>query len=455
VQGRQEYQPELFATVDIESMIPKNHLLRRVDRILDLSFVRDLTKDFYSSDQGRPSIDPELFIRMLLVSYFYAIDSDRRLCEEIQFNLAYRWFCRLSLNDQVPDHSSMTRIRDRLGEKTFKNIFEKILKLCEQKGLVKSGQILVDASLVRADAALDSLKRVDGTDEGPWHTKGRKYSNQTHKSSSDPEATLTNKTGVHKALYFKAHMSADSRSRVIVDCHVTTGAVHDTVVFKDTVERLIKKMKIKEVTADRGYGSSDNLIFLNKKGIKHYIPLWQQRVGKQEDGFKYNPQKDRFRCPEGHYLYRLNNQDDLKMYTVSRKICVQCPRFSRCVSPADQRNGRGKRLRRHVNQKLFNQVLWREKTQLFKRKLHERMWKLEGLFAEGKTFHTLNRARYRGISKLQIQIYMIASVQNLKRLVYISETLIALLRSWRSQLKKVDPKIRLANKNWATVSTAA
>lgn len=229
MQGRQEYQPELFATIDIESMIPKNHLLRKIDRLLDLSFVREMTKDFYCENNGRPSVDPELFIRMLLIYYFYGIDSDRRLCEELQFNLAYRWYCRLSLADKVPDHSSFTRIRDRLGEESFKKLFLKIVEMCKEKGLVKSESVMVDASLVKADASLDSLKKKGGKhnedDDKPSYVKGKKYSNQTHRSISDPDATLANKAGVHKALYHKVHQVSDTESRVILDTHVTSGAV--------------------------------------------------------------------------------------------------------------------------------------------------------------------------------------------------------------------------------------
>ena len=124
MQGRQEYQPKLFSIVDFEQLIPKHHFLRKVDKVLDLSFVRKLTKDHYCMDNGRPSIDPELFFRLVLIGYFYGISSDRQLCEEAQYNLAYRWFCRLSLEDAIPNHSSMTRIRDRLGEEIFKRVFE-------------------------------------------------------------------------------------------------------------------------------------------------------------------------------------------------------------------------------------------------------------------------------------------------------------------------------------------
>lgn len=165
MQGRQEYQPKLFTTFNIEALIPKGHLLRKIDGVLELSFVRELTKDFYCPNNGRPSIDPELFLRMMLIGYLYGIESDRRLCEEVGFNLAYRWFCRLELENRVPDHSSLTRIRDRLGEKTFKKIFRRVLRTCVEKGLVRGESIMLDGSLVRADASLDSLVRKDASSD--------------------------------------------------------------------------------------------------------------------------------------------------------------------------------------------------------------------------------------------------------------------------------------------------
>lgn len=427
MQGRQEYQPELFATIDLEAMIPKNHLLRKLDRLLDLSFIREHTKAFYCENNGRPSVDPELFARMVLISYFYGIDSDRRLCEEIQFNLAYRWYCKLSLTQKVPDHSSMTRIRDRLGEATFGKIFEHVVELCRKNGLVKSNQVMTDASLVKADAALDSLEKIGATDEEirsrPAFNKGERYSNQTHVSSSDPDATLANKTGVHKALYYKVHSSADLKSRVILDCRVTTGSTHDTVVFKDQVEAVLKKdPQVNEWVADRGYGSRENLEFLESKNIRHYVPLWRPQVGAQEEGFVYDNETDRFRCPQGHYLNAGKTVDEIKRYSLSLKICKQCPLYETCVTAAEKRNGRGKQLRRNIHQPFFDKVRKRERTDLFRSKLRERMWSMEGLFAEGKNFHGLHRARYRRLSKMQIQVYMISTVQNLKRLAVASLT---------------------------------
>ena len=152
MQGSHNFQPELFVQIDYQALIPDNHLLRRIDKVLDLSFVKQLTKKFYSETQGRPSIDPEVFFRMCILGHIYGIKSDRQLCEEVTMNIAYRWFVRLSMSDTVLDHSSLTRIRDRLGVGSFEAIFEQIVEQCRDAGLVPGERIITDASLVEANA---------------------------------------------------------------------------------------------------------------------------------------------------------------------------------------------------------------------------------------------------------------------------------------------------------------
>ena len=146
MQGTHAFQADAKSEIDLESFVAADHILRKVDRVLDLAFVRKLTAPCYSQ-LGAPSIDPEVFFRMLLVAYHYGITSDRRLCEEVRYNLAYRWFCRLSLKDSVPDHSSIGRIRDRYGEAIFEAVFRQIVLLCKQKGLVgQECQVMTDAT---------------------------------------------------------------------------------------------------------------------------------------------------------------------------------------------------------------------------------------------------------------------------------------------------------------------
>ena len=167
MQGHHEFQPELFSSIDFEQLIPKSHLLRRIDKVLDLTFLPEMTASLYSKSMGRPSIDPEVFVRIVLLGYLYNVDSDRQLCEEVGYNLAYRWFCRLNLHDSVPDHSSLTKIRDRLGEQTYEAIFNRVVDQCCDRGLVKLEHVMVDGSFIKANASIYKmeLRETDKIDD--------------------------------------------------------------------------------------------------------------------------------------------------------------------------------------------------------------------------------------------------------------------------------------------------
>ena len=431
MQGRQEYQPELFSIVDIEKLIPKNHLLRKIDRAVDFSFIREMTAPLYCQDNGRPSVDPETFFRIQLLIYFYNIESDRKACEEISYNLAYRWFCRLSLKDEVPDHSSCTKIMNRLGEETFKKIFEHIVKLCMEKGLAKGEKIMADGSLIKADAALNSLvEKKDGdteediqAKEPPKYIIGNKYSNDTHVSKTDPDCRLAGKIGEPKQLRYKAHNIADRESRVIFDTHVTDGSVPEGTIFLkrlDEVERIFG-INVLEAVADRGYGYGENLEVLESRKINSYIPNFHEDVGDNYDRnlFKYDEKNDKFICSMGHELLPANIPSyleyNMQMYRLLGGHCTGCPMQVKCFK--GQKVTRGKRIARNIYWRVQAKTKEREKTEEFRKIRGERQWKMEGIFAEAKNYHGLERARYRRRHKMQIQAYMIASVQNLKRLM--------------------------------------
>lgn len=165
MQGKQRYHQALFVSIDLDQFVPKDNRLRKIDQILDLSFVRALTKDRYCEKDGRPSVDPVVFFKMQVIKYLFGICSDRQLCADIHVNLAYRWFLRYSIEDKVPDHSALTRIRDRLGEEIFKEAFEKIVEQCMIAGLVKGKQMLTDATLIEADASLKSVVKKEDIDK--------------------------------------------------------------------------------------------------------------------------------------------------------------------------------------------------------------------------------------------------------------------------------------------------
>lgn len=437
MQGRQAFDPKAKVAIDLDSFVADDHLLRRVDRVLGLSFVRELTAACYADGRGRPSIDPEVYFRMLLVAYLYGITSDRRLCEEVRYNLAYRWFCRLPLEDEVPDHSSLSRIQGRYGELIFLSVFRQIVALCQQKGLVKQQcRVMTDATLIAADASLNSLIHNDPEQAqkeavSQQRRRGlidpsasRRVTNKTHRSRTDPDATLAEKRGAAQQLKYKVHQSIDADSRVILDTEVTTGARHDNQPYLDQLQRIRDQYKItiREAIADRGYGSAAIIRALQTQGVETYLPLWSGRAGNSKyltSGLIYEAEHDRIRCPQGKYLTpNPAIYDNHKRYASSPEDCRVCPQAATC--PAKTRRKSHQRfVLRSLDQDLFEQVQSKMEEPSFAAKLSERMWKIEGLFAEAKRNHCLSRAKYRGRAKVQIQAYMCAIAQNLKRLLFL------------------------------------
>jgi transposase len=432
MQGLHVFDPRAVVAVDLESLVHQDHLLRKVNRILETSFIRNLTASCYASALGRPSIDPEVFFRMLLVAYLYDIESDRQLCEDVHHNFAYRWFCRLSLNDKVPDHSSFSRIRDRYGEDIFEALFRRIVAICQTRGLVGSQcRVMTDATLIAADAALNSLVLNEPSPVGheiPESAKPldsripRKLSNHTHHSCTDPDASLAEKKGSPRQLKYKVHQSIDADSRVILDTHVTTGARHDNQPYLAQLQRIEQRchVTILEASADRGYGSAQIIRTLQEQGKRTFIPLWSGRAGNSKylkGDFVYQKEQDRFQCPAGKYLTPTPAiVENHKRYVASSADCRACAQASTC--PARRSGSSAKRfVLRSLDQDLFEEVQARMRDPTFRTKRCERMWKMEGLFAEAKQNHGLSRARYRGRAKVQIQAYLSAAVQNLKRLV--------------------------------------
>ena len=436
MQGQQDSQRVLFDTVDLESLIPEDHLLRRIDARIDFDFIYDVTEDLYCADNGRNSIDPVLFFRMQLISYLYGMKSDRELCREVHLNLAYRWFCRLSLHDAVPEHSSMTRIRDRFGEATYIEIFEQLIARWQEQGHIRGRRIVVDASLVEADAAIDSMVERDDADpdaralkhyENRYHDfkagkRRRKLANQTHVSASDPDATLVSRPGAHKKLCYKAHFSADAESRMITDAFATTGARHECPILPERIayQRNNLGLTIKEVIADRGYGRGPTYAQLREQKIRHYIPMHDANTGRGKltpSDFKYERRRDRYRCPAGHYLYPYENTErgSVRRYRITGGNCRRCPMSSSCLP--DSQKFRARFVYRGVHQDEVEAVRRRQSTATFRQRLVERKWKIEGLFGEGKQNHGLRRARHRGLPKVQIQFLMIAIALNCKRIV--------------------------------------
>lgn len=249
----------------------------------------------------------------------------------------------------------------------------------------------------------------------------RKISNHTHTSRTDPEASLAHKKGAPQKLKYKIHNCIDADSRIIIDTHVTSGKVHDSQVCLERLSFLKEERKypLSQVIADRAYGSLDILLSLKEKRITTYIPLFSSRSGSQNErweNFTYYKQGDYFICPEGAILAGTDKHyNNLKAYFSKASDCQRCPQESSCQ--ATKRSSHSRYIRRNIHQEFLEEVM-KEMTQpIFAEKMRERRWKIEGLFAEAKNNHGLARAKYRGRGKVQIQAFMTAAIQNLKRVM--------------------------------------
>lgn len=457
MQGKHHYEQELFHYLDIESFIPQNHLLRKIDKLIDLSFVDELTEPFYCKNNERPSIDPKLFFRLILVGYLYNIESDRQLCDEVQYNLAYRWFCNLNLEDKVPDHSSLTRIRDRLGLEVFNQFFIKITEFCKQIGLVKGERIMTDGTLFEANASINSLVLKNSNDipnketsnEAVSSNTKRTISNNTHISKTDPDATFAFKSGTARNLKYKAHITIDADTRVVLDAKVTTGATQESQIYLGRINVIEDTLglKIKRAIADRAYGTGKIFQSLIDKHITPNIALLNDKSGKActPEGFIYDKNNNCYRCPADKLLYpypTINNET--YHYHSKPADCKACIIKNSCTASLTN-NGRVRRITRHIHNELFNKVREWMTQEIFQNNLLERRWKMEGLISEAKNLHCLSRAKYRGLKKTQIQAYMVASALNLKRLVAFLIPLIIIVNLFPHFLRNIKRFILLVH----------
>ena len=262
--------------------------MRRVAKVVDLSFIYELTQDLYCEDNGRPSVDLVLFFRLQRMGYLFGITSERRLCEEVQLNLAYRWFWQGQCPKDIPAHSSFTRIRARFGEERDQASFARLLPQLRAHGIVRGRRVMVDATRVEANASINSLEERAKSDpparalkkyEQRYHdfkegTKKRQVSNPTHVSSSDPAATLVSRPGTYRKLSYKAHDTIDAERRVMLDCHLTTGAQHECTVMPKRLTPLLEEghWPIKEVSADKAYGRGPTYHVLRPHTSRAYLP---------------------------------------------------------------------------------------------------------------------------------------------------------------------------------------
>jgi len=397
---------------------------------VDLSFVRERLRSSYSAT-GRPSIDPEVLLRLLLVGYLYGMTSERRLLEEVKMHLAYRWFTRLNFGEEIPDHSTFSKNRHGRFRQSgvFREVFEEIVRRCLEAGLVAGKNLAVDGTLVAADASRQSrVRREQLKEAAPISQTVREFlaeleelnpvSDAEMVSTTDPDAILATKGGGTAVMAYYDNYLIDTSSRVILGVEATPALFHQETVAARRMVEGVKRLGLQpeSLGADKAYGSGEFLAWLLTQGVQPHIPVIDRRH--QTDGhftreqFRFEPAENVYYCPEGKPL-RLRGvlrTSQGYAYQARPTDCRKCPQKKLCTSAPSR--------------KLF--VHWHEPARQAVRALvgtpayeHSRRarYKIEALFAELKQRMRLGRVRLRRLWNVGEQFLLAATAQNLKRLV--------------------------------------
>lgn len=397
--GKVDAQESMVQMVSLEQLVPQKHFLRDLDAVLDLGFVPGLLQKAYPSGRGAPGVDPVLAVRLILLSFLYDL-SDVRLCEEVHFHAGYRWFCRLDFHRSVPDRTTLVKFRKRCREHgLWEELFHRIVAQCRNVGLLSGRHLMADSTQVQANASIKSLREIetglteaadrlcrddeptakpDSKNDDHQHTNfhGKRLSNKTHRSATDPDAQFYRKgKGKEAKLSFKVHTLADTKSRVIVATSATRvsgEAARDGSQAETLLDKFHQRHGVvpKTLCADTAYGTAETITGLVARGIAPHIPLlaakppaiptWRRRTRNLE-----HLRKRRGKVAQAKALNTAAELTSTRGYRISRKL-------------------------RH---------------------------RIEHLFGEAKQSHGLSRARYVGLAKMNEQATLTAIAQNLKRLV--------------------------------------
>jgi transposase len=438
-------QNRLFYSFNLDDHVPANHLLRGINEFFDLTDLRAYLAPFYSHT-GRPSIDPELMIRILIIGYCFGIRSERRLCEEVHLNLAYRWFCRLGIEDSVPEHSTFSKNRHgRFRESdAFRHVFETVLQRCMNEGLVGGEGFAIDASVVKADAARAGGipgAAIDNRALGPVQAsravheylegieaEGRPETMRKNISITDPAAEWTCAPGGPAFFAYSTNYLVDVRAGVIVDVEATSAhRIKEVDATRTMIDRVERRFAIKpsRLIGDMAYGTADLLAWMiNDKAIEPHVPVWGTTKRAEEvlpnSDFTWHPKADEYRCPEGHAL-RSNwrpfknartyiTKADTIIYRSSQLDCATCPIKARCCP-----NTLIRKITRSVHEPARDVARAVAKTPLYKQSRKDRK-KVEMLFAHLKRIMKLDRLRLRGLSGAHDEFLLAATAQNLRRM---------------------------------------
>jgi len=440
MQGKKQYQEKLFLSFQLSDHVPEDNFYRRLKQQIDFNFLYARTAAYYGTE-GQKSVDPVVFMKLMLVGYLENINSDRRIISIAKMRLDILYFLGYNLDEELPWHSTLSRTRQLYGQEVFKEVFLSVLKQCIDKGMVAGRRQAVDSVLVKANASLDSMiEREIVEDAADFATEldenanaekkvpvidfpaKKNPQNQTHYSPSDPDAKMAVKPGKATALNYVGQVSVDTASHVITHIEAFTADKRDCQCLPQVIEGLVDNlaqsdMKVEEVIADTGYSSGEALRALEKNGITGYIPNRTQFVS-ERPGFIYNNEGDYYTCPNSERLtYRATYQTlpgvYNKEYRVSKKRCNICPLKSQC--PVLKKHGAV--INETVDKEYYQRMHERMQTKRAGRLMKKRQSTVEPVIGTLVNYLGMKKVHTKGLESANKCMMLSATAYNMKKLL--------------------------------------
>ena len=456
--------------VTLESLVPSDHLLRRIDAFIDFEFIRDRVKHLYCIDNGRPATDPVVLFKLLFIGYLYGIRSERQLVKEVQVNVAYRWFLGFSLTDKIPDASTISQNRRRrfVGTPIYQEIFDTIVEQAQEAGLVAGRVLYTDSTHLKAsankhkfdveevevaprtyleelDAAVDEDREAHG--KPPLKPKDQAAETKATKvSRTDKDAGYMVREGKPKGFFYLDHRTVDGAHGIITDTYATPGNVHDTRPYLERLDRQRRRFgfDVDAVGLDAGYHSAAICQGLEERDIYGVIgyrrPTHKKGYFYKRD-YIYDAEADVYICPaEQRITYSTTNRKGYREYKSDPRRCEDCRLLMQCTRSANHQ----KVLTRHVWEDARQRIDAHRKTPAGQKIYARRKETVERSFADGKQLHGHRYARLRGLAKVQEQCLLSAACQNMKKIALhqARKALSSVLRWFRTVHRRNKPSYR-------------
>lgn len=427
---------KLIYNFRLDKKIPQDHILRKLNKLLNLDFLYETLKDRYGY-KGNISVPPPTLMKMMLLLILFNVRSERELMATIPLRLDWIWFLGYDIDDKIPNHSVLSKARKRWGEETFRQVFEKVVMQAVKSGLVDGEKLFVDASLVEANASKNAVKGMDSlqldkkyremekrlTDRASGKQFRHSKVNKEKIITTDPDATITK----NRHLSYKTHRTVDGEHEIITSCETTTGIKNEGQVLEKQIQQheTITGMKPETIIADSQYGTNHNLESLKKKGYIPHIRDWSathkasgfRKGAFDKSQFQYDKEKDMYICPAGNPLplRKLDFKKKRKRYRASAVDCNHCPLKDQCTKSKG-----GRTLARSFDEKFLERAFKDARSDACFEDLKLRQHLMERSYANGIRYG-YKQARWRGLWRVSIQQLLAATVQNLVKMASLMD----------------------------------